>query len=222
MNPQYLEYIREQLFAAMVESEGRSKGQLAAFEGAALADTSTFRRVRHRDLLVGKRLVCRETEPLLCSGTRSRKHPFPPIDEVTYRNSSWRRAVLALADHQQAWVRYCYAGDIEFSLQSTLCLFVWDGFTAAQGGKRMSVKVKGRLRELVWLAVQQTASMRVIYTAGKLAELTGVETDNWAHNYDAHWHHMLKLCRALDEGVLHDVVNIRNAKKSHVSDTMLA
>jgi len=219
MNQQYLEYVRGAVSLALADIHGMTKGQLAAFESAALAHTTRFKRQRHRTVVVGNRKVCPETDPIHCPETRTRVRPFPPLHELTYCTSSWRRAVSVLDTPQHAWIRYCYAHDLNFDGQVAICRYVWADFLSGMQGKKMTGKVLKRIESLVWLAVQQRASEYGslqgcgIYQYAKLAELTGVQRSNWQMHYAEHWECILQLVTALDANALHCVVGHRIARK---------
>ena len=77
-------------------------------------------------------------------------------------------------------------------------------------GRRVSKKVKERLRALVWLAVQDyTMNKDGYYYQSELAELVGVASDNWCRNYKTHWQELLLICKTLDCGALRKMRNNR-------------
>lgn len=205
MNQQYLEYVRGAVSLALADIHGMTKGQLAAFEGAALAHTTRFKRQRHRTVVVGNRKVCPETDPIHCPETRTRAKPFPPIEELTYCTSSWRRAISVLETHQEAWIRYCY-GDYSYHHNQLLVVpYIWAQFAAQCPGK-ISKKVKLRMQSLTLLAVQVMASEikghPKEYSHTKLAELSGVSKSTWSETYSGHWNTLLSLVETLDAGSL--------------------
>lgn len=205
MNQQYLEYVRGAVSLALADIHGMTKGQLAAFEGAALAHTSRFKRQRHRTVVVGNRKVCPDTDPIHCPETRTRAKPFPPIEELTYCTSSWRRAISVLETHQEAWIRYCY-GDYSYHHNQLLVVpYIWAQFSAQCPGK-ISKKVKLRMQSLTLLAVQVVASEikghPKEYSHTKLAELSGVSKSTWSETYSGHWNMLLSLVETLDAGSL--------------------
>jgi hypothetical protein len=205
MNQQYLEYVRGAVSLALADIHGQSKGQLAAFEGSALARTTRFKRQRLRTVVVDNRKVCPATDPMHCPETRSRKKPFPPLDEMTYCTSSWRRAISVLDTHQEAWIRYCY-GDYNYHSKQLLVVpYIWERFSE-QCSARISKKVKLRLQSLTMLAVQVVASeikgFPKEYTYTRLAELSGVNKSTWSETYSGHWNKLLSLVETLDAGSL--------------------
>lgn len=198
-----LEYVRERLNLALADYGSRTKGQLDAFQGAALINTSRYK--RRPAVEIGGQY--RQSDPVACSETRGGKRPKPPIEEITFCLSSWRRAVFELEDHQRAWVYYCYAHNLDYDYQVQITTHVWEAFKKTLAGKRVTKKVTARLAQLVWLAVQQYVyTCRVMdgeqRKACELASLMGVASDNWSKHYADHWSNLIIECERLDEGVL--------------------
>ncbi|MFK3763218.1 bacteriophage antitermination protein Q [Serratia ureilytica] len=216
MNQQYLEYVRGAVSLALADIHGQSKGQLAAFEGSALVRTTRFKRQRVRTVVLEKRRVCPITDPMHCPETRTRKKPFPLIEELTYCTSSWRRAISVLDTHQEAWLRYCY-GDYNYhDKQLQVVPYIWEQFSD-QCAVRLSKKVKLRLQGLALLAVQVVASeikgLPREYTYTNLANMAGVQRSNWQMHYAGHWESLLLLIKALDTDALFSVANQRIARR---------
>ncbi|NLS56383.1 bacteriophage antitermination protein Q [Hafnia alvei] len=198
-----LEYVRERLNLALADYGSRTKGQLDAFQGAALINTTRYK--RRPEVEVGGQY--RQSDPVACSETRGGKRPKPPIEEITFCLSSWRRAVFELEGHQRAWVYYCYAHNLEYDYQVQITTHVWEAFKKTLAGKRVTKKVTARLAQLVWLAVQQYVYTRRAMDgeqrkACELASLMGVASDNWSKHYADHWSNLIIECERLDEGVL--------------------
>ncbi len=218
MNQQYLEYVRGALSVALVDIPRSGKGQLAAFEGAALARTSRFKRKRGRSVSVGGRRVCSDSEPMHCSETRTRRKPLPPIDPLSYCTSSWRRAFSILEPFQQAWLRYCYGRDLTYDYQVTMCRHIWRSFQKQLDDENVSSKVQSRMASLVWLAIQQTAGECSElhghrYRHSELAGLAGVARDNWSKNYVKHWEGLLRYVESMDADSLGKIARIRIDRK---------
>lgn len=206
-----LEYVRERLNLALADYGSRTKGQLDAFQGAALINTSRYK--RRPAVEIGGQY--RQSDPVACSETRGGKRPKPPIEEITFCLSSWRRAVFELEDHQRAWVYYCYAHNLDYDYQVQITTHVWEEYKKSLAGKRITKKVTARIARLVWLAVQQYAYTRRAMDgeqrkACELASLLGVAPDNWSKHYADHWAHLILECERLDEGVLRNVDSKRN------------
>lgn len=217
MNQQYLEYVRGAVSLALADIHGQSKGQLVAFEGSALARTTRFMRQRVRTVVLDDRKVCPATDPMHCTETRTRKKPFPPLDELTYCTSSWRRAISVLDMHQEEWIRYCY-GDYNYHDKQLLVVpYIWERFSE-QCSARISKKVKLRLQSLTLLAVQVVASeikgFPKEYTHTRLAELSGVSKSTWSETYSVHWNQLLSLVETLDAGSLRWAAEKRIASRS--------
>ncbi|EKN6224392.1 antitermination protein [Yersinia enterocolitica] len=217
MNQQYLQYVRGVLSVALADICGSSKGQLEAFDGAALARTTRFKRQRLRSIEVDGRRVCQETEPVRCTETRSSKSQVTPIDPLTYCTSAWRRAVFKLKPHQAAWIRYCYSFDLTFDYQVEICRYIWNEYQPQLAEKPVTAKVRRRVESLVWLAVQQTAGVGHLlhgkeYSYSELAGLVGVQRNNWTMHYAPHWESLLRLVEALDADSLNCVVNHKSKR----------
>jgi len=219
-----IDYIRERVITALADHSGATKGQLAAFEEHAPADTASKKRKRIHFVQLEKSRVTADIEPVSCAETRSRVKPFPPIHEITFCSSSWRRAVSAMDGEHQAWIRYCYGYDLAYSHQVTICQFIWGEFERRYTGKKVTAKKRARLSALVWLAIQTYASQgtgRIAkeYTAGDLANLSGVSKTNWAENYTAQWEELLGLCEDLDVSALRTIISKRSDTRSKVLAT---
>ncbi|UAN58327.1 bacteriophage antitermination protein Q [Serratia sp. JSRIV004] len=218
MSPEYRKYVREAVSLALTNLSRTGKGQLAAFEGAALARTTRFKRQRNRTVVVGNRKVCAIIDPFHCPETRTRKQPFPPIDPLTFSTSSWRRAISAIETHQNAWVLYCYGQDLNYDYQVLICQHIWGEFQREIQGQKVTAKVRNRLASLVWLAVQHWVGVRGgllghDYYDAELAELVGVAPDNWSKNYASRWDTLQRLVTVLDKDALQSVARSRNARK---------
>ncbi|EKT55480.1 bacteriophage antitermination protein Q [Providencia sneebia] len=216
MNYQYLEYLRANVTLALANINGGTKGQLDAFQGAALVRTSRFKRNKMRDSTG----AIRESDPVKCTETRISKSPMPPILEITFCLSSWRRAVNKLDEAHKAWLLYCYAYDLDYNHQVEICNYVWEQFKPSLSGKRITKKVTARLMQLVWLAAQDTASRfgEILtldkYTDTALAKLVGVSKSTWSEIYRDHWTMLVSIVERIDREVLLSVSNIRNESRS--------
>ena len=152
-----LQYLRDMATIAMTDHSSRTKGQLEAFEGFVLGNTTRYPRRKPRDITVNGRKVSRETEAVSCWSTHYSVLPMPPIDRVDYQNCSWRRAIMELDEAEQSWLLYCDGKELKFSHQTAITAYVWSEMQERIKGRRVSKKVKERLRSLVWLAVQDYA-----------------------------------------------------------------
>lgn len=207
-----LEYLGIKAYDAVNSCIGTTKGQLEAFEGFGLTDTKTTPRVRARNLELNGRLVCRDTDPVYALETRSNRTPRPMIDPHTFEMSSWRRAINALSDEHRSWIMYRYGNDLNFEYQVNICKYIWCEFNEYAAAFNLSSKVKGRLKALIWLSVQQYEADS--YSQTKLAELAGVSRYNWNKTYHGHWVKMLDISSELDENSLFLMRNKRQEQKS--------
>ncbi|HHQ6058575.1 TPA: bacteriophage antitermination protein Q, partial [Morganella morganii] len=64
-----LQYLRDMATIAMTDHSSRTKGQLEAFEGFVLGNTTRYPRKKPRDITVNGRKVSRETEAVSCWST---------------------------------------------------------------------------------------------------------------------------------------------------------
>lgn len=205
-----LQYLRDMATIAMTDHSSRTKGQLEAFEGFVLGNTTRYPRKKPRDITVNGRKVSQETEAVSCWSTHYSVLPMPPIDWVDYQNCSWRRAIMELDEAEQSWLLYCYGKELKFSHQTAITAYVWSEMQGRIKGRRVSKKVKERLRALVWLAVQDyNQNKGGYYYQSELAELVGVTAKNWNNNYKTHWQELLLICKTLDCGSLRKMRNNR-------------
>ena len=214
MNLQHLEYVRSCVSLALANIVGATKGQLDAFQGAALVNTSRYPRKPVRE--VGGQV--RIADPVKCTETRGGKDVRPPIEEIVFCLSSWRRAISKLDGHQLGWIRYCYAHDLNYDYQVLITKHVWEEFKKTLAGKRITKKVMARLAQLVWLAVQQHARkcsgiQGKEYTATQLADLMGVSKSTWTECYGPHWGALLLMIIDLDCASLDQVSKARDTSR---------
>ncbi|MBW2958088.1 antitermination protein [Hafnia phage yong2] len=214
MNLQNLEYVRRCVSLALANIAGATKGQLDAFQGAALVNTSRYPRKPVRE--VGGQV--RIADPVKCTETRGGKDVRPPIEEIVFCLSSWRRAISKLDGHQLGWIRYCYAHDLNYDYQVLITKHVWEEFKKTLAGKRLTKKVTARLAQLVWLAVQQHARkcsgiQGKEYTATQLADFMGVSKSTWSECYGPHWGTLLVIVMDLDCASLDQVSKSRDASR---------
>lgn len=214
MNLQNLEYIRRCVSLALANIAGATKGQLDAFQGAALVNTSRYPRKPVRE--VGGQV--RIADPVKCTETRGGKDVRPPIEEIVFCLSSWRRAISKLDGHQLGWIRYCYALDLNYDYQVLITKHVWEELKKTLAGKRITKKVTARLAQLVWLAVQQHARkcsgiQGKEYTAAQLADFMGVSKSTWSECYGTHWGTLLVIVMDLDCISLDLVLKTRDASR---------
>ena len=99
--------------------------------------------------------------PVYVMETHSRRRPMPPINDVEFGYSPWRRAVNQLEAHQQAWVRYCYGFDLNFHYQ-TLMPARLSEYQNYRVSKPLQSRVIKKLVGLVWLAAQEGGQPEII------------------------------------------------------------
>jgi Phage antitermination protein Q. len=211
MNPQILEYVRIELTRALMDTSGKTKGQLQAFSENPLADKNRNPRrpvhvVELEDGKGGIRAVKAENSALYVLETRSRRRPMPPINDYEFAAAPWRRAVNMLPEHQQAWLRYCYGFDLTFRYQTLICQAVW---TAHQQHlpEGLLKKTQKRLISLVWLAAQDVAASNSNdtykeYAGAALGRLIGATQQGWSKTYGPHWALLKAAFRELDYSAL--------------------
>lgn len=202
-----LEYLSDMASIATSNLRASTKGQLEAFEDFGLTDTRATPRVRMRDLKLNGRFVCRDTDPIYVLETRCRRTPKPMIDPVDFLLCSWRRAINALSEEQHSWIMYCYGYSLKFEHQVNISVHVWSEFEKQHNGKKITKKVKERLRSLVWLSVQTCTGRN--YSQTDLARLVGVKRNNWKMNYDIYWNSLLDICCELDKSALLSMKRVR-------------
>jgi hypothetical protein len=208
MNAPQLEYVRTKLRGALPDYSGGTKGQLEAFSENPPADKNGLPRQKlHVVELEGGRKVKAENGAVYVMETRSRRQPMPPMDEFDYAHCCWRRAVRKLEEHQQAWLRYCYGGDLDFNFQTAICQHVWEVYEKAHTGVKVQKRVRMRIISLVWLAVQDVAAKNKNdvyreYAATALASLLSVHRDTWYQTYATPWQELKAIVAELDEGAL--------------------
>lgn len=141
MNAQQLEYVRIQLRAALVDDSGGTKGQLEAFAEHPPADKN--RNPRQQVHVVeldngrgGIRRVKAENSALYVMETRSRCRPGHPISDNAFYSCAWRRAINKLDGGSQAWLKYCYGGDLSYASQILICERVWSKFHLQNTSKK--------------------------------------------------------------------------------------
>ncbi|MFS3602648.1 hypothetical protein BE839_01665 [Proteus mirabilis] len=207
-----LEYLSDMASIATSNLRVSTKGQLEAFEDFGLIDTRTTPRIRMRDLKLNGRFICRDTDPIYVLETRCRRTPKPMIDPVDFLLSSWRRAINALSEEQHSWIMYRYGYSLKFEHQVNISVYIWSEFEKQHKGKKITKKVKERVRALVWLSVQAFTGRNYLQT--DLARLMGVKRNNWKMNYEIYWNSLLGICYELDKQAL---LSMRRMRSKQIS-----
>lgn len=211
MNPQVLNYVRNELRRALLDLSGGTKGQLEALSEYPPADIkATSRRCASLVELEGEkgiRFVNSLAAPLYVMETRSRRRPMPPIKDFEFESAPWRRAVSALSEYQQAWLRYCYGFDLSYKHQVMMCEYVWKVHQKCLGETSLQERVVKKLVGLVWLAGQEIAAARnnetyKDYAGAALARMVSVDRSTWMRVYSLHWAGLKAAFSDLDECAL--------------------
>ncbi|EPC4825144.1 antiterminator [Salmonella enterica] len=216
MKEQYLEYIRQQLTVALADFSGTTKGQLQAWLENAQFVTGTFkrRRIRIKDETTGKWYTL-DNPPVPGKQSLAKGASVALVLPVEFGTTSWRRAVLSLAEHQKAWVMWIYGENTRFEYQTEVTRWAWGEFRQINK-RRIAAKTMGRLKTLIWLAAQDVkAEMagHASYEYKFLAEMVGVTPKNWSENFTAHWRNMREVFHRLDREVLLQVSRVRVEQK---------
>ncbi|XUV82758.1 bacteriophage antitermination protein Q [Enterobacter sp. TMH.L2] len=226
MNTQYLEFVRQQLIVATADLSGATKGQLVAFaENAMFTPTARSRgRQKVADSATG-RMVNPSNPPIPGQQSRAKGSSIALVLPVEFSTASWRRAVLALDEHQKAWLLWNYSENTQFEHQISITQWAWSEFREQLGAKKVAGKTMERLKKLIWLAAQdvkEALAGRYVYQQQDLAGLCGVKPDNWSHNYADYWRTMCVIFERLDGDALHCVVRTRSQQKSAFSQQGIA
>ncbi|WGL97255.1 bacteriophage antitermination protein Q [Arsenophonus sp. aPb] len=182
-------------------------GQLEALTCKSAMETKRYPRVKKREIKLAGHSVCRITDPVKVTETRRSGREIPLIEYPAYFYCHERRVIRQLADHQRSWILYCYCHEMNFQHQVNICSYLWRKFTYQTADIKITKKVKERLKNLIWLCVQQSAEcasglVAHEYAQSDLARLINVKRNNWKKNYDKFWRIMISICKALDRDAL--------------------
>ncbi|MDT9763157.1 bacteriophage antitermination protein Q [Klebsiella quasipneumoniae] len=224
MTAQYLEFVRQQLIVATADLSGATKGQLVAFaENAQFTATARSRgRKKVADPVTG-RMVNPSSPPIPGQQSRAKGSSIALVLPVEYSTASWRRALLSLEEHQKAWLLWNYSDNIRFEYQVAITQWAWEQFSKKLAGVRIAKKTVDRLRQLIWLAAQNTK--QEITGRGhhySPAAMVGIKPDNWCHNYADYWRAMCAIFKRLDSDSLLCAVRTRSQQKATFSQQGLA
>lgn len=210
MIPQTITWVRNNVIFALNCGERPQRGQLAAFEGFARANSKRYGRHRERTLKIGNRWYCRDTDPVYVLETaRSKKQP-DIITPEEFSSASWRRAIYSLDDYEKAWILYCYGGKQTYMNHMLICEYIWlqmhDRLRSL--GKRVTDDMMGNLIALVGIAAWNAGQLMSgkdnakIFAATYAAQEIGVSAPAWSQNYKKHWKFMYDKCAELDHDAL--------------------
>ncbi|MDL4447713.1 bacteriophage antitermination protein Q [Klebsiella michiganensis] len=224
MNTQYLQYVRQQLIVATADLSGATKGQLVAFAENAMfeATARSSKRMKVVDPATG-RMVKPSNPPVPGKQSRAKGSAIALVQPVEYSTASWRRALLSLEEHQKSWLLWNYSDNIRWEHQETITRWAWEQFSEKLVGVRIAKKTVDRLRQLIWLAAQNTK--QEITGRGHHyapASMVGIKPDNWCHNYSDYWQTMMDIYQGLDSQALLSVSRSRSQQKATFSQQGIA
>lgn len=224
INTQYLQYVRQQLIVATADLSGATKGQLVAFaENAQFTATARSRGRKKVYSEVKQKMVNPDGPPMSGSQSRAKGSSIALVLPVEYSTASWRRALLSLDDHQKSWLLWNYSDNICWEHQVAITQWAWEQFSEKLAGVRIAKKTVDRLRQLIWLAAQNTK--QEITGRGhhySPAAMVGIKPDNWCHNYSDYWQVMMDIYQGLDSQALLSVSRSRSQQKATFSQQGLA
>ncbi|MFY9993611.1 MAG: bacteriophage antitermination protein Q [Leclercia sp.] len=226
MNTQYLEYVRQQLIMATADLSGATKGQLMAWLENAQFDTGTFKRKKPKVWdEEGEKWVPVDNQPIPGKQSHAKGSHIPLVQPVEYSTASWRRAVLSLDEHQNAWLLWCYSENVRWEYQVAITQWAWDEFSAQLAGKKVAGKTMERMKALIWLAAQDVKAGlagRDPYQYADLAALVGVTPKNWSETFTDRWVAMKRIFLRLDSDALLQVTRSRSQQKATNSHPSIA
>ncbi|EEE1295192.1 hypothetical protein CB343_004808 [Salmonella enterica subsp. diarizonae] len=210
MTPQTITWVRNNVIFALNCGEKPQRGQLAAFEGFASVDSRCYGRHRERNLKIGNRWYCRDTDPVYVLETARNKKQKDMITPEEYSTASWRRAIYSLDDYEKAWILYCYGGKQTYMNHMLVCEYIWlqmhDRLRLL--GKRVTNDMTSNLITLagfvVWNAGQIMSGKdnAEIFATTYAAQEVGVSASTWCKYYKKHWKFMCDKCAELDYDAL--------------------
>ncbi|HFT4638035.1 TPA: bacteriophage antitermination protein Q, partial [Klebsiella pneumoniae] len=203
---------------------GATKGQLVAFaENAQFTATARSRGRKKVYSEVKQKMVNPDGPPMSGSQSRAKGSSIALVLPVEYSTASWRRALLSLEDHQKSWLLWNYSDNICWEHQVAITQWAWEQFSEKLAGVRIAKKTVDRLRQLIWLAAQNTK--QEITGRGhhySPAAMVGIKPDNWCHNYSDYWQVMMDIYQELDSQALLSVSRSRSQQKATFSQQGLA
>lgn len=226
MNTQYLEFVRQQLIVATADLSGATKGQLMAWLENAQFDTGTFKRKKPKVWdEESEKWVPVDNPPIPGKQSHAKGSHILLVQPVEYSTASWRRAVLSLDEHQKAWLLWNYSGKVSWDNQVAITQWVWAAFQPRIAGRRVAKKTMSRIRDFVWLSVQDVRAELAgedVLEHQKLAELNGVSKSTWSETYLPHWEVLREICKGLDKDALLSVSRSRSQQKATNYDQSIA
>ncbi|HFF8547256.1 TPA: bacteriophage antitermination protein Q [Kluyvera cryocrescens] len=225
MNTQYLEYVRQQLIVATADFSGATKGQLMAWLENAQFDTGTFKRKKPRVWdEENEKWETLDNSPISGKQSHAKGSHIPLVQPVEFATASWRRALLSLEEHQKAWLLWSYSENTDWDHQVAITQWAWAELSQQLEGKRIAKKTIDRLRQLIWLAAQDTREGlvgRYTYQYADLAAMVGITPKNWSETFTDRWIDMKRIFLHLDNEALTCVMKARSQQKSTNLDESL-
>lgn len=226
MSTQHLEYVRQQLIVATADLSGATKGQLTAWLENAQFDTKTYprKKLRVRDEVTGK-MITLNNPPIPGKQSHAKGSHIPLVQPIEYSTASWRRALMTLDEHHQAWLLWSYSENTCLDHQVTITRWAWEQFSQKLAGQRVAKKTVERLKALIWLAAQEVKAGlagRDQYQYSDLAAMVDVEVKNWSKTFTTHWETMIAVFGQLDRDALLSLTKTRSEQKTTFSQQTIA
>lgn len=221
-----LSYVRQQVIIATADLSGATKGQLTAWVENAQFDTGRFKRKKNRVYdKESRRWIVFDNPPIPGKQSLAKGSSIALVQPVEFATASWRRALLALDEHQKSWLLWSYGENIRWEHQGVIVKWGWEEFKQQISGKRLAGKTVERLRQLIWLAAQDVKAElagKNVYEHKQLAELAGVNKSTWSANYMPHWIMMRSAFRRLDSQALIAITRSRSQQKAANYEQVIA
>ncbi|MDE1476211.1 bacteriophage antitermination protein Q [Xenorhabdus bovienii] len=204
------EYVRRNLRTALANFNSKQNGQLESLNMGSGAG-NRFREKPRRKIEINGKFILVDAEPFHYTETGKFQRSTALIDDITYDCCDWRRAIHLIPEDSLAWVKYCYAHDLIFDHQISICKNVYYRFLVLHERykfKKMSTNTAERIRRLIWLAVQFTVSVlrgELEHCRNKYSDPSreiGISPYNWKKNYQLRWYLIIEACQELDEEAL--------------------
>ncbi|CDG91811.1 putative Antitermination protein Q [Xenorhabdus bovienii str. feltiae Florida] len=204
------EYVRINLRTALANFNLKQNGQLESLNMGSGAG-NRFREKPRRKIEINGKFILVDAEPFHYTETGKFQRSTVLIDDITYDCCDWRRAVHLIPEDSLAWVKYCYAHDLNFDHQISICKNVYQRFISlceTRKMNKMSAKTAERMKQLIWLAVQFTVSelrdepARCRNNYSDLSREIGISRYNWKKNYQPRWELMIEACQNVDQEAL--------------------
>lgn len=213
-----LSYVRQQVIIATADLSGATKGQLTAWLENAQFDTGRYKRKKPRfyDRESG-RWITFDNPPISGKQSLTQGSSIALVQPIEFATASWRRALLALEEHQKSWLLWGYGENIRWEHQEAIVKWGWGEFQRYIAGKRVARKTVERLRVLIWLAAQHVKADlagKEVYECKELADLVSVSKSTWSEVYGNHWLMLCNIFYRLDSVSLIGITRSRSQQKA--------